>query len=110
MDKSKTKMVPEMTPEVKDYLQLLMREKKLDVLPAKLQSEMLLDLFVRYMDYLLANTATSLEEDNRDQFDKLLDSGAPQEEINDFIKKNVDSAKVAQETNQEFRDIFLGNK
>jgi len=110
MEKTNTKTVPEMTPEVSQYLRLLIREKKLDTLPAKLQSEMLLDLYMRYMDYLLVNTATSLEGEKRDQFDKLLDTGASQDEINAFIKENVDSAKVARETNGEFREIFLGKQ
>ena len=110
MEKTNTKTIPEITPEVKVYLQSLMREKKLDTLPSKLQSEMILDLYVRYLDYLLVNIATSLKEDKREKFDDLLDTGAPQEEIDKFIKAEVDYGKVAKETNQEFRDIFLGKE
>jgi len=110
MEKTNTKTVPEMTPEVKLYLQSLMREKKIDTLPPKLQAEMLLDLYVRYMDYLLVNTAMSLEGKKRDEFNELLDTGAPQEDVNKFIKKEVDYAKVARKTNQEFREIFLGKQ
>lgn len=105
MKNSVGKVIPK---SILKFLQGLIIEKGHDNLPANIQADILLDLYTRYNDYLTVGFLNAMDDQTRDNFNKLLENNPKQEEIMEFFKENIDYKKVVKETTEEFRNIYLG--
>jgi len=110
-DEIKDEAQPQAVPaEIEAYLHSLLAEKKADTLSGEIQGKLMYDLYERFNDYLLVNTAKAMPEDKKDEFDALIGSDATAQDIQKFIRDNTDYSKVVSETCDEFKQVFLSGK
>lgn len=107
-DKNQAPRIPEISPEIRKYLQSLLIEGGSDILPGDIQADILYDLYVRFIDYLMANVAKALPEEKYYEFQEMLETEVSQAKIEEYIKANIDYSRVMRETFDEFRKIYLG--
>jgi len=106
MDK-KEKTIPK---NIQQYLYAIMSEHGDLVLPAKLQGEIMADLFLSLNDLLVMNFINVLGDKKVIEYEKLLIDKRSQEEVDEFLMKNTDYKRVVKDTLESFRKAYLKNK
>lgn len=103
--------MPNIVPEeLKQFLIQLLEKKGGGKLPPEIQARALADMTSRFADYLIINCTRAMSPEQQDALEDKLEAGAKPEEITEFLKQEIDFAKVLEETSQEFEDTFLGKK
>lgn len=108
-NEQKTDKLPEVAPEIRKYLESLIVDKGIDNLPGDVLADVMYDLYVRFVDYLMINVSKAMPEDKYAEFEEMTMQETNKTKVETFIKENIDYQKVMDETFAEFRDIFLGS-
>lgn len=86
----------------------LLKALGIDLLSPEDQETLLLDLNELVYKGSLMRLVGMMDEKTKADFDKLLDSGADEEEVEDFLEARVpDSGRAVEDTIRELRDDIL---
>lgn len=103
--------VVEVPEDLKEFFRQLLVAKGADTLPSEIQARAMYDLFTRFNMFLLTNIAKALPPEKQDEFGDLAESGASQQQIEEYIQNaGLDKKKIVSETLDEFKATFLGEK
>jgi hypothetical protein len=92
---------------VQRYLAAIMAEHGDLVLPGKLQGQIMADLYASLGELINLNIVKALSDKKVVEYEKMLINKASQEEIDQFLLKNMNYKKVLSDTLDEFRQVYM---
>jgi hypothetical protein len=104
-------MLPSMSSVqfMNDYLEALLTDAGMENLSPELKAQMLRDLRARLEDRLFGTIVMNLEEPKLTTFRQLVESEAPQGEVEQFLNSQVPNAsELFSEAMLKFRSDYLG--
>lgn len=95
--------------ELESYLNRLMEEKDLNKVDVAVKEQIKEDLAERVENKIYASIISRLPEERLADFEKLLDGGASETEIQEFLKNQIgDLPNFIASALLDFRKIYLG--
>ncbi len=90
--------------EIKDNINNIIKEFGLETLPAEEQKEIISRMTESLIKRIIVDTLGKLSDENIKKFEELQEN-ASQEELDTFLKSNIDNyEQVVQKTIEEFKD------
>lgn len=100
----------QLTPEVTQFLQNLLREAGIVDVDDDTKQEMVNQLAVRLDTFISQKIIENLPEDKYAAFIKMNEEQKPQAEIEEFLKTSIpDVQQLLAASFAEFRDMYIGN-
>lgn len=97
--------------EVITYLELLLEKKKMTGLPEDILADMLMDLYIRFENFLFLSVMQKMDPQKYQKFDDFMETNPTPTESQNFLQNNVDDlGAVIRGAMAEFEDIYLGIK
>jgi len=94
---------------VLEFLTKLLEKKGMGVLPDNLVADMLLDLFIRFQNFLLLSVMNEMDTETLAQFNELIGEGGDFDESLAFFKDKVlNLEEIVAKTMEEFAKTYLG--
>lgn len=107
MDNSNQLQIP---ADIRTFLENLIDDAGMSTVTPKIKEEMVLDLFARLENKLIANAVEKLNPDDLEAFEGLLREGKNQQEAENFLREHIPNAPaVFAQAFLEFRDMYIGN-
>jgi hypothetical protein len=99
----------EINPPLYAFLDSCLFDKGIKDIPESLKGEMITDLADRLQQWLMQAVFMHLPEEAAPDMEKLMDRGAPQEEIMGFLQTRVPGInKIFEEEMIKFKQAYLG--
>jgi len=97
-------------PPLYAFLDSCLFDKGIKDIPEELREQMITDLSDRLQQWLMQSVFAHLPEAAAPEMDKLMDKGASQEEIMEFLQTRVPNInKIFEEEMVKFKQAYLGN-
>lgn len=94
--------------DIRVFLESLLEDAGM-TLTDELKEPMIMDLYNRLEKKMIADALEQMKPEEADEFVKLVQSNAPQDQINGYINSHIPNAKeVFVESLTDFRTYFLG--
>lgn len=95
--------------DILTYLKLLLEKKGMGDLPPEILANMLLDLHIRFNNFLFVSVMQGMGEDGFKKFDEFVESNPSLEESMKFLQDNVENInEVIERARGEFEQVYLG--
>lgn len=91
------------------YLKLLLEKKGMADLPPEIMANMLLDLHVRFNNFLFVSVMQGMKDDGYKKFDAFIESSPSLAKSTKFLQDNVENiGEITEKARNEFEQIYLG--
>lgn len=100
----------EIPPEVRGYLENLIRDANITTLDDKMRGNLIVELYQRLNDFITSTIVNNLPPESLETFIKMNEDKKPQAEIEQFFKDKIPNAEeVMAKAFIEFRNLYIGN-
>lgn len=94
--------------DILSYLKLLLEKKGMGNLPSEILANMLVDLHIRFNNYLFVSVLQGLNGEGYKKIDEFLESDPTPEESTKFLQENVSGIdQLIEKAREEFERIYL---
>lgn len=102
------KNTADIPPEIKEYLEGLIKEANIPTYDDISKQNIMLELFDRLDKFIAAKIVENLTDEDSETFTKMNEDGKSQEEIDSFIREHLPNAQeVFARAFLDFRDFYL---
>jgi hypothetical protein len=99
----------ELNPPLYIFLETCLNDKGIKDIPEALKNDMINDLSERLQQWLIQSVFTHISSSAAVELEKLMETGASQEEVMLFLQNNVPNiGKIFEQEMSKFKQAYLG--